>query len=204
MKKTLATHNKVMDKARVGLLEGFDTAAKNVRKRKANALEKTHLFEVVEAEKARFEGTGEPPWSGPMRNDFTRYLTATPQSRALLQRVVESEVSKLLKAGDSESAKALSNEFEADISPQPVGRWVASAVGYPDVTITMSSNGKFTDRDGKPNCEWAYNNGILLMRWPSSFGGFADAKVQVSDDGLSYRGQDKAGVINTGKFVAAP
>lgn len=202
LKKAVATYDKVMGKAKADLIDGFDSAAKSIAKRKANALEKTHLLEVVEAEKSRFIKSGEPPWSEPMRVEFQKYVKSTSQARIVLQRVVEAEVNKLLKSGESESAKQLSTAFEASVSPQAVGRWVHSAAGYPDVTITMYSNGKFTDRDGKPNCEWAYENGTIFMKWPSSFGGYANVKVQVSDDGLTYRNGPNDGVLNTGRYVS--
>lgn len=201
LKKAAATYDKVMTKAKEDLIKGFDSAAKAVTKRRMNALEKTHLLEVVEAEKARFVKSGEPPWSEPMRVEFLKYLKATAQARTALQRVVEAEVNKLLKANENEAAKKLGAAFEASVAPQAVGRWVASAVGYPDVEVTMYSNGKFTDRDGKPNCDWAYEDGVMLMRWPSSFGGFANVKVRVSDDGLTYSSDPNDGVLNTGRYV---
>lgn len=202
LKKAVATYDKVMAKAKEDLIKGFDSAAKAVTKRRMNALEKTHLLEVVEAEKTRFEKSGEPPWSEPMRVEFLKYLKATSQARSALQRVVEAEVNKLLKDNESDAAKKLGAAFEASVAPQAVGRWVASAIGYPDVTVTLYSDGKFTDRDGKPNCEWAYENGVMLMRWPSSFGGFANVKVRVSEDGLTYRSDPNDGVLNTGRYVA--
>ena len=206
LKKALTTYQKVMTASKDDLLKGFDAAAKSVGKRKTSAFEKTHLLAVLEAEKARFEKTGEPPWSEPMRAEFIKYLKATSQARTSLQRVVEADVNKSIKAGDNDAAKALSKEFEALVAPQTVGCWVHSAIGYPDVQATMYSNGKFTDRDGKPNGEWAYDNGLLLMRWPSSFGGFANVKVQVSDDGLTYRGGGDSpdSVLNTGRYVSLP
>lgn len=203
LKRALFDHKEALKVAREKLLVAFDTAQKKVKQqRRLSAQDRSELLDAVDAEKTRFEKAELYPWSEPMRDDFLKYLKAVKLAEADLSREFNREIEKTLKSGDEARATDLRRRLESITAPKPVAHWVHSAIANPDVVITMYSDGKFTDRDGAARCEWTFNNGVLVTKWPLGGGGIGTDTVRVAPDGLSYFGQNNNGVVISGKYHA--
>jgi serine/threonine protein kinase len=162
----------------------------------------TELQDAIRTESKRFDTTDRVPWSRPMWPYFQQYIQKIQSAEVQLKSSYD-EINKARNGKDETAVRELRAELEHASEVKVVATWKHQVDTKPVEMNDFYSNGKFKTKDKEGS--WTLkSDGVLILTWPDPKvqGGAWIDTVQVDENGMSYKGQNKGGSKINATYVS--